>query len=302
MENKSFPVKGMHCASCASTIKRKLEKLDGVESCTVNYGTEKAQVSFDPHKVTIPQMNAEIDKLGYSLMDTKMPMEGMDHAMHAGHDMMTPTSSDAAVKNHKLKELAKLRRYVQIVLPMVAVSIWVMAWEIGAGPLRLWPKMPETVMEFFHHLLPILATYALFVVGVPYLQGMVRFFKYRVANMDSLVGIGTSVAFLYSFMVTAFDKVLAAYVNTQQNYYDVTIVVIGFITLGKFLEARSKLKTGEAIEKLIGLQAKDALVLRNGREIEVPIDEVIVGDTMRVKPGTWPAIAWRCMPRRCGPS
>lgn len=286
MENKSLVIQGMHCASCASIIKRKLEKLDGVESCAVNYGTEKAQVTFDPQKVTIPQMNNEIDKLGYSLMDTSKPMEGMDHSMHAGHDMMTPVSSDMTIKENKLKELAKLKRHVQIVLPMVAVSILVMGWEIGAEPLGLWPKMPEMIMEFFHHLLPIFATYALFVVGVPYLQGMIRFFKYRVANMDTLVGIGTSVAFLFSFIVTAFDKVLAPYINTQQNYYDVTIVVIGFITLGKFLEARSKLKTGEAIEKLLGLQAKNALILRDGKEVEVPIDQVMVGDIMLVKPGT----------------
>lgn len=290
MKTNTYPVKGMHCASCASVIKRKLEKLEGVESCIVNYGTEKAKVSYDPQKVTVPQMNQEIDKLGYSLMDTEMdmsmPMEGMDHSMHAGHDMMTPISSDASIKAQKLKDLAKLQRHVQIVLPMVAVSILVMAWEIGADPLHLWPKMPDVIMEFFHHLLPIFATYALFVVGVPYLQGMVRFIKYRVANMDTLVGIGTSVAFLYSFIITAFDKVLAPYVNTQQNYYDVTIVVIGFITLGKFLEARSKIKTGEAIEKLLGLQAKNALILRDGKEVELPIDQVVVGDIMLVKPGT----------------
>ncbi len=287
--NKTFPVKGMHCASCASVIKRKLEKLDGVESCTVNYGTEKAKVSFDPQKITVSQMNQEIDKLGYSLMETEMdmsmPMAGMDHSMHAGHDMMTPISSDKAVKERKLAELAKLKRHVQIVLPMVAVSILVMAWEIGADPLHLWPKMPEMFMEFFHHLLPIFATYALFVIGVPYLQGMVRFFKYRVANMDTLVGIGTSVAFLYSFIVTAFEGPLSTFVNTKQNYYDVTIVVIGFITLGKFLEARSKLKTGEAIEKLLGLQAKNAVVMRDGKEIELPIDQVVVGDILIVKPG-----------------
>lgn len=290
MKNKSLIVQGMHCASCASIIKRKLEKLEGVESCEVNYGTEKAKVSFDPDKVTVPQMNQEIDKLGYSLMesemDMSMPMEGMDHSKHAGHDMMTPISSDKAVKERKLAELTKLKRHVQIVLPMVAVSIFMMTWEIGADPLGLWSKIPETPYEFLHHLLPLFATYTLFVIGVPYLQGMVRFFKYRVANMDTLVGIGTSVAFLYSFIVTAFDKVLAPYINTHQNYYDVTIVVIGFITLGKFLEARSKLRTGEAIEKLLGLQAKNALILRDGKEIELPIDQVIVGDVMLVKPGT----------------
>lgn len=287
MKNLSLPVQGMHCASCALIIKRKIEKLEGVEACEVNYGTEKAKVSFNPQKTSIQAMNKEISKLGYSLQENNMPMDHlMDHSLHAGHDMMTPISSDQAVKERKLKELAKLKQHVQTVLPMVAISILVMSWEIGASPLRLWSEMPETIMEFFHHLLPLLATYTLFVIGVPYLQGMIRFFKYRIANMDTLVGIGTSVAFLYSFIVSAFEKDLAPYINTDQYYYDVTIVVIGFITLGKFLEARSKLKTGEAIEKLLGLQAKNALILRDGQEIEVPVDQVVIGDVMLVKPGT----------------
>src|SRR5260221_359409 len=131
-------------------------------------------------------MNKEIDKLGYSFMEGDMPMDQhMDHSLHAGHDMMTPLSSDTAVKEKKLQELAKLKRHVQIVLPMVAVSVLVMIWEIGAQPFGLWPGMPEVVKEFFHHLLPLFATYTLFVIGVPYLHGMVRFMKYRVANMDT---------------------------------------------------------------------------------------------------------------------
>ena len=282
MENKLLPVKGMHCASCASVITRKLEKLEGVETCAVNYATEKAQISFDPKKITISDMNNQIEKLGYTLTDATKPM---DHSLHQNHDMMTPLSSDASIKEYKLKELAKLKTHVQIVLPMVMVSIFVMVWEIGAETFGLWQKMPETLMEFFHHLLPIFATYALFVIGIPYLQGIVRFIKYKVASMDTLVGIGTSVAFLYSFIITAFEEMLAPFINTQQNYYDVTIVVIGFITLGKFLEARSKLKTGEAIEKLMGLQVKNALVLRDGKEIEIPIDQVIVDDIVIIKPG-----------------
>lgn len=286
METKTIPVSGMHCASCASIIKRTISKLAGVSSCEVNYGTEKATISFDPQAVSISEMNKQIERYGYALMEEARPMKmDMNHSGHEGHDMMTPISSDETVKKLKLEELGKLERHVKIMLPMVFVSIFVMIWEIGATPLHLWPKMPEIIMEFFHHLLPILATYALFVVGVPYLQGIVRFVKYRVANMDTLVGIGTSVAFLYSFIVTAFEGPLALFVNTTQNYYDVTIVVIGFITLGKFLEARSKLKTGEAIEKLLSLQAKHATVIRDGKEIEVPIDEVILGDAVIVKPG-----------------
>jgi Cu2+-exporting ATPase/Cu+-exporting ATPase len=274
----------MHCASCASLIKRKLEKIDGVDSCVVNFGTEKAEVSFDPQKTSVAQMNDKIGKLGYTLVPSETPLT-MTHSAHEGHDMMTPISSDAVIKERKLQELAKLRRHVQIALPMVAISVLVMVWEIGSGTFGLWPEIPEVVMTFFHHLLPVLATYSLFVIGVPYLSGVIRFVKYRVANMDTLVGIGTSVAFLYSFSITAFENVLAPFVSTSQNYYDVTIVVIGLITLGKFLEARSKLKTGEAIEKLLGLQVKTALVIRNGKEIELAIDDVRMGDILIVKPG-----------------
>lgn len=145
--------------------------------------------------------------------------------------------------------------------------------------------MSDILMEFFHHLLPIFATYSLFVIGLPYIKGMIRFFRYFVADMDSLVGIGTSIAFIYSFIITAFETSLEGLINVEQTYYDVTIVVIAFITLGKYLEARSKLATGEAIEKLVHLQAKNALVIRNGIEVEIPIEEVVIDDIVIVKPG-----------------
>ncbi len=278
----SIPIAGMHCASCASTIKRTLEKMDGIDSCVVNYGTEKALISYDPDKIDITDMNKEIGKLGYSM---EAPVQHHQHSLHEGHDMMEPITSDASVKEKKLRELQKLKTSVQIVMPFVVISLLVMAWEIGAKPFALWPKMPEIAMVFFHHLLPIIATYTLFVIGWPYLKSVVRFIQHRVASMDTLVGIGTSAAFLYSFVISAFEKELAQVLNTEQTYYDVTIVVIGFITLGKYLEARSKLKTGEAIEKLIGLQAKSATVIRDGKEMEISIEQVMVGDMVLVKPG-----------------
>jgi len=103
--------------------------------------------------------------------------------------------------------------------------------------------------------------------------------------MDTLIGLGTSVAFLYSFVISAFEESLGAFININQSYYDVVIVVIAFITLGKYLEARSKIKTGDAIEKLLNLQAKTAFVVREDREIEISIGQVIHGDLIVVKPG-----------------
>lgn len=104
--------------------------------------------------------------------------------------------------------------------------------------------------------------------------------------MDTLIGLGTGVAFIYSFLVSALDVVLAPYINVEYNYYDVTIVVITFIALGKYLEARSKLKTGDAIEKLLSLGAKTALVIRGGVEQEISIESVVMGDMIIVKPGS----------------
>ncbi len=272
----SYPVVGMHCASCSSIITRTLKKIDGVEACEVNYATQKATISFDPTHTSVAALNNGIQKYGYSLVDSQ-PAEEL-HAHHA-------VAVTAASKEHKLAELAELKKHVSFVMPFVGISIFVMGWEQGATTLGLWEEMPKIWMGFFHHLLPILATVTLFIFGVPYLKGILRFIRYRVANMDTLVGIGTLVAFLYSFFLSAFEGPLATYLDTKQTYYDVTIVVIGFITLGKYLEARSKLKTGEAIEKLLGLQAKSALVLREGKQIEIPIEEVILNDVVIVKPG-----------------
>ena len=117
------------------------------------------------------------------------------------------------------------------------------------------------------------------------IMGFYRFLRYGKANMDTLIGIGTSVAFTYSFIVTAFEESLRPFLNVQHTYYDVTIVVVAFITLGKYLEARAKIKTGDAIEKLLNIQAKKAIVIRDGEEQEVSINQVAHGDQIIVKPG-----------------
>jgi Cu2+-exporting ATPase/Cu+-exporting ATPase len=187
-------------------------------------------------------------------------------------------------KQEKLAELAFLRKKVGRALPLAAVSVALMVWE-GAAALSIVPAVPEVWMDFSHHLFPLFALYALTVIGATYLAGALRFFRTGRANMDSLIGIGTVAAFLYSFAVSAFEEPLRAFMNVEQSYYDVTIVVIAFVTLGKYLEASAKLKMGDAIEKLIGLQVKTALVRRDGVDREVPIGEVVHGDLVIVKPG-----------------
>lgn len=279
MHTETYQVKGMHCASCSSVIEKTLKRVDGVQSVEVNYGTEKAKLSFDPAKTSPHDLSGHIEPLGYSLVAPKTAEEmGMSPSEHAAHAGVGQSKQD------KLAEVATMKSQVVASLPLVVVGVVVMAWD-ALVQFGLAPDMPMAVYEFVHHLLPIMATYMLVVVGRPYLMGVVRFFRYGKANMDTLIGIGTSVAFGYSFLITALEDTLRAYINVEHTYYDVTIVVIAFITFGKYLEARAKIKTGDAIEKLLNLQAKTALVVRGGVEIEVPIRDVIHGDHIVVKPG-----------------
>lgn len=279
MHTQTYRVKGMHCASCSSVIEKTFKKMEGVHSAEVNYGTEKAKVSFDPSKTSPHDLSQHIEPLGYSLdIPTSAEEMGMSESEHASHLGLNQS------KKEKLEEVASMRTLVISAIPLSIFSIFVMGWDI-LSQYNMVPEMSYTVSEFFHHLLPIFATYTLFVVGKPYLLGFYRFLRYGKANMDTLIGIGTSAAFLYSFIVTAFEEVLKPFINVEHTYYDVTIVVITFIALGKYLEARSKIKTGDAIEKLLNLQAKTALVIRDGNEVEVSVNDVKHGDLIIVKPG-----------------
>src|SRR3990167_10989572 len=204
-----------------------------------------------------------------------MNMSPDEHAAHLGLNQS---------KKEKLAEVADMRVKVLSAIPLAIFAAFVMGWDI-LSEYGFISEMNYTVDELFHHLLPIMATYTLFVVGKPYLLGFYRFLRYGKANKDTLIGIGTVAAFLYSFVVSAFEDVLSPFINVEYQYYDVTIVVITFIALGKYLEARSKIKTGDAIEKLLKLQAKTAFVIRNGVEVEVSINDVKHGDLIVVKPG-----------------
>lgn len=278
MHTETYPVKGMHCASCSATIEKKLRKADGVHSAAVNFGTEKATVSFDPSKTDSHTLSKLIEPLGYSLEAPTAEAMGMSASEHAAHTGVGQS------KEEKLLELTLTRRRVLFAIPLAVFSIAIMGWDTLAE-FGVVSGMSATVFEFVHHLLPLFATYILFVVGKPYLVGVLRFIRHGTANMDTLIGIGTSVAYLYSFIVTAFEEPLRVFLNVSYTYYDVTIVVITFIALGKYLEARSKLRTGDAIEKLLNLQAKTALVIRDRSEVEVPVGKVVHGDHVIVKPG-----------------
>ena len=287
MAQHTYKVKGMHCASCSAIIEKTLKKVEGVHSAEVNYGTETAKVTFDEAKTNPHHLSEKIQPLGYSLVAPKE--QSMSHAGMSAADMGMSENEHAThlglnqTKEEKLAELADMKWKVISAIPLTVFSAFVLGWETFAQ-FGITPPVPYFWEEFFHHLLPIVATYMLFVVGKPYLLGFYRFLRYGHANMDTLIGLGTSAAFLYSFAVTAFEESLRPYVDVSATYYDVTIIVIAFIALGKYLEAQSKLKTGDAIEKLLNLQAKTALVVRDGKEVEIPVDQVVHGELIIVKP------------------
>jgi len=268
---KILKIKGMHCASCASIIEKTIKKDTDVKTVSVNFATEKASLEFDDTKTNVSKLSESIKSLGY---------EFVEEENHMNHDMskMEETENNSEIK--------AMKRNVIIGLILAFVSGIIMFWEILASEsFAILPEMSEPIETFAHHLMPIMATYVLFVIGLPYLKGVIRFFRTGKANMDTLIGLGTFVAFFYSFLVTALQSTLAPYINVKITYYDVTIVVIALITLGKYLEANSKAKTGEAIKKLMHLQAKTAIVVREGKEIEIPVDGVVHGDILRIKPG-----------------
>src|SRR5665647_2459998 len=286
MEKVTVPIKGMHCASCALVIEKKLSKTEGVSSVKVNYGTEKATIEYDKGKESLDKMSDSIKPFGYEFIGSKSPQEAVGQISGANDPGIAdagPQRTDPA-KQQKLLELEDQKSKVQFVLPLAIMVFILMMWEIAAKNLSRVPNffLPH---ELYSIILLILSSIVLFWIGRPFLAGIGKFIRYRTANMDTLVGIGTLTAYLYSSFILLFPQLRIALRFPESNYFDVVIIVIGFVSFGKYLEARSKLKTGEAIEKLVNLQAKTALVEREGLEIEIPIEQVMINEIVIVKPG-----------------
>ena len=261
MKNATYSISGMHCASCANIIERQLSKLEGIESVTVNFATETAYLRFDEKKTTLNLLNKSISKYGYRLIsDGKTERISIDVSL-----------SDQIIK-------------AQFAFILSLLVFIFMIWETSSQVFPFIPQYPLP-MEFLNKLLLILATIIMFWICKPFILAVARFLRYGSANMDTLIGIGTLTAYLYSVFITLFPQGAIRLSLPTFTYFDITIVVVGFITLGKYLENASKKKTADAISKLLHLQAKTALVLINGKEKERPISEVVLGDTIIVKPG-----------------
>ena len=250
----SYTVSGMHCASCAATIERTLKKLSGIDKADVSFATATLNVTGT---LSLSALAGALEPLGFQLV-----------AQGADDTVLTMTD-----------ELARLRRHVRVAVPMAIVSLALMAWEMLA------PEASHAAATISHWLLLAMASYMLFIIGTPYLRGIWRFIRHQQATMDTLIGLGTSAAYGYSVALLAFANQLRSYVDVTMLFFDTTIIVIGFITLGKYLEAKARLKTGSALRALVALQAKTAFIERDGVEIEVPLDAVMVSDHLVIRPG-----------------
>ncbi|MDO8577183.1 MAG: heavy metal translocating P-type ATPase, partial [Candidatus Daviesbacteria bacterium] len=249
LTKRTFPVKGMHCASCVRVIERALSRVDGVSAATVNLATEKASVTYDPKIVTDQVLLSAVKGVGYKLV------------------LEQEIKSEDEQKKEKQKELKKLRN--KVIISLFLGAIIVLGGFFGLPPL----------------VQLLLAIPVQFWVGLEFYRATIPALKNRTANMDTLVAIGTSVAFGYSTFVTLLPQVVEKIGIEPMPYFDVSTIIIGLILLGRYFEAKAKAGTSEAIKRLIGLQAKTARVVKNGKDMDLPISEVTVGMVIRVRPG-----------------
>src|SRR3989338_4879884 len=201
-------IRGMHCASCASIIEKALRKAEGVHSVEVNYATETAKIDFDKN-TSLEHLSKKIEPLGYSIVTSptaeSMGMSESEHATHLGLNQS---------KEEKLQELSLMKTKILSVIPLATLSIFVMSWDILSN-LQIVAEKPLSSTTAFGYLLPIMATYTLFIVGQPYLKGVYRFLRYGQANMDTFIGIGTLVAYLYSLAITVFGESLKTFISIE---------------------------------------------------------------------------------------
>lgn len=255
---KTYPVRGMHCASCVRVIEKSLAKTLGVKEANVNLATEEVTVTYDPNVCNESQLESAVSGVGYKII-TKEDASSWD-----------------LEKAQKARELKMLRNKVSVSLILGALILW------GSFP-GLINSAPNLFKNFWFQL--ILATPVQFWAGWEFYKATIPALKHRTANMDTLVALGTTVAYLYSAFVTFFPSIVMDLGLEAMPYFDVATIVIGLILLGRFFEAKAKAGTSEAIKKLIGLQAKTARIIKNGKEIDIPIGSVMIGNIIRVRPG-----------------
>jgi Cu+-exporting ATPase len=277
-EEAAFAVTGMTCAACAAVIEKSVSKLPGVESVNVNLASEKMIASFDPAVVAVREIVEAVERAGYGAA----PLPEDPSARGAASE--TEDAQRAAQRRHERQQRRLLVFSAALSVPLLLISMVPPFME--AVPMALaallqrvfggmWdPMMVGKYLGF------ILATPVQLIAGRQFYRGFWHALKQRTGNMDTLIAIGTSAAYLYSAAAT-FVPVL----ENEPVFFETAALLITFVILGKLLEARAKGRTGDAIRKLMGLQAKTARVVRDGVEIDLPVEQVAPGDLVVVRPG-----------------
>jgi Cu+-exporting ATPase len=258
----------MTCASCVRRVEKGLAKVEGVREAIVNLATEKASVTYDPSVVDLHRLTAAVEQAGYKVGVLPAPAARSGAAAQA----VEPVDKRALERD---REIADLKRK-----SLVSLVIGIAMMVLMFAPLPV-----EIGMRDLAPLLLIGATIVQFWAGGIFYRAAWAAARHGGTNMNTLVAVGTSAAYGYSAFVTLWPELSARWGFEFQLYYESAVIIIALILMGRWLEARAKKRTGEAIKALMGLQAKTARVIRHSIEQDVPIEQVLVGDLVRVRPG-----------------
>jgi len=252
MKKTTLQIKGMHCASCVTVISRALTKKDGVEDANVNLTTEKATISFDDTKISEIELIKEIQNKGYDAFS-------LDE---------TDKNSEKTSNDFKKEEIQQLKKTF-----IFSLTFAIPAFIIGM--LFMWIGIE---IPYSDYILFLLATPVQFIVGWSFYKGTWSALRNKSANMDTLIALGTSSAYIYSVYILLFKP-------GEPQYFEISAILITLVLMGKLLEALAKGKTSDAIKKLMSISPKTAIVLRGKKEVQIQIDDVVLGDIIIVKPG-----------------
>lgn len=257
---------GMHCSSCAGLIERSLKKVPGVTDVNVNFASEKARIVYNPQTAKVEDLIKGVESAGYKAA--------------------LPSEKEENQKEKRSHEISYWFRKFIIGFVLSLPMILFMAYDFTTTiPFK------TIIMPYAGIISLLLATPVLFYAGSNFFAGFWSALKMRTFSMDSLIAIGTGTAFTYSvyefikYLVETGSVIGLNGTKIPNLYFEVVAFLITFVALGKFLEAKAKGKTSEAIEKLMGLAPKTARVMRNGQPMDIPVEQVIIGDLVVVRPG-----------------
>lgn len=255
-------IAGLHCASCVAFVEEALHRVPGVLEATVSPGTETALIRYVPGQVDFAAVKAAIESTGYKAVHRLEEEE--------------PPDQEAAAREREYRTLMRKFWFAAI----VSIPILLTSYPEFVPFLR---DLPRTTLRLIWAVDAVLALPVLFWSGQRFFTGAWSAFKHHSADMNTLIALGTGAAWLYSVAAIAVPQAFPE--GTAEPFFDVAAVVIALVVLGQALEVRAKGRTSEAIKKLLDLQAKTARVVRDGREIDIPVEEVLVGDIVIVRPG-----------------